>query len=86
MKEGICSCEEDTLCQFVCGQCRILYSHAREQNHPNRSISVSTIKSNQLIHNVPGKYSARIPQVGDQADLLLLVAFHSGHANEHLAL
>jgi hypothetical protein len=84
MKEGICSCEQDALCRFVCGQYRTLYAHARGPNHPNRSICVSAIKSSQLIQST-GKYSAKIPQVGGQADLCLLGALHSGEANEHLA-
>jgi hypothetical protein len=30
----------------------MLFAHARERNHPNRSICVSAIESSQLIHNV----------------------------------
>jgi len=52
MKDGIWPCEEGALCRFVCDQCRILYAHVRGQNHLNRSIYVSAIKSSQPIHNV----------------------------------
>lgn len=85
MKDGICPCEEGALCRFVCRQCRILYAHVRGQNHPNRSICVSAIKWSQMIRNVLANIARQIPQVGDEADLLLLGPFHSGEANEHLA-
>ena len=52
MKDEICSCGEGALCRFVRDQCRILYAHAREQNHLNRSIYASRIELNQLVHNV----------------------------------
>ena len=52
MKDGICPYEEGALCQFVCGQCRILYAHAREQNRRNQSICVSAVELDQLVHKV----------------------------------